>query len=270
MLGKLLKYEMKASARTLIPLYIGMLIVAGMCSLTLFMSIPEMAFNSQVNTWMAVFYLLFFALCVATVVLTAMVIVQRFNKSLIGDEGYLMFTLPVTHTQLLFSKLITAILWVLAGSLVMLLSGVIIGLPVALTNADSFNWASIWVQLSNILHYTVPYFIANTVTGFFSIAATILMVYLSIMVAQTERFNQHRVAVAVVLFFLISWAFGAVENILIYGGLNAVPDILLTTLTEEAQWTLSWFLWAQALFMFMQCIICFCGTKWLMQKKLNL
>lgn len=50
-------------------------------------------------------FLLFFALCVAIVVLTAMIIIQRFNKNLIGDEGYLMFTLPVSHVQLLTSKL---------------------------------------------------------------------------------------------------------------------------------------------------------------------
>lgn len=32
MLGKLLKYEMKASARTLLPLYLGTLIVAVICA----------------------------------------------------------------------------------------------------------------------------------------------------------------------------------------------------------------------------------------------
>ncbi len=32
MLGKLLKYEMKASARTLIPLYIGTLVAAVVCA----------------------------------------------------------------------------------------------------------------------------------------------------------------------------------------------------------------------------------------------
>lgn len=34
MLGKLLKYEMKASARTLLPLYIGTLAVALICGIS--------------------------------------------------------------------------------------------------------------------------------------------------------------------------------------------------------------------------------------------
>ena len=93
MLGKLLKYEMKASARTLLPLYIGTLAVALICGIQIVMLISSevgtvvdslFAGNSII---LAFTFLLFFALCVAIVVLTAMIIIQRFNKNLIGDEG---------------------------------------------------------------------------------------------------------------------------------------------------------------------------------------
>ena len=82
-------------------------------------------------------------------VLTAMIAIQRFNKSLIGDEGYLMFTLPVTHTQLLNSKLIASLLWVVVGTIVMGLASLIIFVPVFLAVPD-MDWAYFW----NCLLYT--------------------------------------------------------------------------------------------------------------------
>ena len=44
--------------------------------------------------------------------------VQRFYKNLLGREGYLMHTLPVTETQLILSKLLTSMVWVLCSGLV--------------------------------------------------------------------------------------------------------------------------------------------------------
>ena len=131
MLGKLLKYEMKASARTLVPLYIGTLVVAAICSIQVALTFGQ---PNNADVWMSVgtfrtssnvagfLFLLFFGLCVAITVLTIMTVIQRFNTSLIGNEGYLMFTLPVTHAQLLSSKLIGAMLWSVIGTCVMFLA----------------------------------------------------------------------------------------------------------------------------------------------------
>lgn len=44
-------------------------------------------------------------------VLCVWLVVQHFQRNLFGNEGYLMFTLPVSTNQLLLSKLITTILW---------------------------------------------------------------------------------------------------------------------------------------------------------------
>ena len=100
MLGKLMKYEIKATGRTLIPLYIALLAFAiinkifigtglsdkleGFGSIPFILSIFGYGF-----TMAAVFIVTFF------------VIIQRFYKNLLGDEGYLMNTLPVTTLQIL-------------------------------------------------------------------------------------------------------------------------------------------------------------------------
>ena len=61
-------------------------------------------------------------------VMTLVLMIQRFYKNYLTDEGYLMFTLPVSVHSMIFSKLIVAIVWIILTVLVMLLG---IGVAVA-------------------------------------------------------------------------------------------------------------------------------------------
>lgn len=277
MLAKLLKYEMKASARTLVPLYIGTLIVALVCSvqMALFIADNRSGFAMTIgvfqvnNTLTGILFLLFFGLCVAITVLTIMTVIQRFNHSLIGDEGYLMFTLPVTHTQLLSSKFIGALIWSVIGSFVMFLSLMIISASGVMLGADAINWGELWNQLRYIIQDAIHPMLASGLYAFVSLAAGILLVYLSIMIAQTEKLNNHRVAAAVILFFLLNWLFGAVESILFVSvGNIGVPDGF--RISNDFMWAYNMVMGCRIAFEAVKCVICFMGTKWLMQKKLNL
>ena len=276
MLAKLLKYEMKASARTLIPLYIGTLVVAAVCSIQMALFVSESdGFMMHIGSFQidnmltGIFFLMFFALCISITVLTIMTVIQRFNASLIGDEGYLMFTLPVTHTQLLGSKFIGAMLWSVIGIIVMFLSSFMISASGFIMNVDAIYWQDLWRQLSYIIQETVQPMLITIIYGFFSLAATILLIYLSIMIAQTEKLNNHRVAAAVILFFLLNWLFGAVESVL-FVSINgiAVPDGF--RISEDFMWAYNMVMACQIAFEAVKGIICFIGTKWLMQNKLNL
>jgi len=283
MLGKLLKYEMKASARTLLPLYIGTLVVAMICGIQLVImnngingqSIWWISFGGHEGyDWFIMFmFLLFFGLCVAIVMLTIMVVVQRFNKSLIGDEGYLMFTLPVTHVQLLNSKLIASLLWVLIGSLVMCLSGVIVMLPSLLSNLDANEWLYLWNELLRMLDNwnPAPYIFSTTLNGLFSIMSFILLIYLSIMVGQTEQFNKHRTAIAVVLFFLFNWLFGLIETTILHVlGFNFYQSTITAITFLDFSHAYNNLMWSDIVFTAVQCTACFVGIVWMMKKKLNL
>ncbi|HZK27054.1 MAG TPA: ABC transporter permease [Thermoclostridium sp.] len=125
MLGKLMKYEIKATARWFLPFYVAMLFSA---ILNKFIFINPILNNTfvQEESFIAIlqgilsslsmflYVALFFGLYVATLI----VVIQRFYKSLLGDEGYLMFTLPVKTWQNILCKLLTSMLWAFASSLV--------------------------------------------------------------------------------------------------------------------------------------------------------
>ena len=126
MLGKLLKYEIKSTARLFIPLYAVLLVFA---LLNKFLNPFEamessVSFNIQ-SIFQALSVTVYFILIVAIFVMTLFIAIQRFYKNLLGDEGYLMFTLPVKTWQNITSKLLTAIMWYILSA-VAVISSIII------------------------------------------------------------------------------------------------------------------------------------------------
>ena len=97
---KLLKYEWKACARICLPLYAVELLVAFINRL-LYSDIGSKLLYGIPSIVMTMLYA---AIMVALFVVTAVVLVQRFYKNLLGSEGYLMFTLPVSVSQHILSK----------------------------------------------------------------------------------------------------------------------------------------------------------------------
>ena len=115
MLKKLLKYEFKATGRVYGGLYLAILAVAVLMGVSF--QIPALLVHTAP---IAVLMLVYLALGVAIAVMTVLSIIQRFTRNLLGREGYLMHTLPVSNAQLILAKLIPSIVWVLCSIVVVL------------------------------------------------------------------------------------------------------------------------------------------------------
>ncbi|MCL2340048.1 MAG: hypothetical protein FWC59_04050, partial [Actinomycetia bacterium] len=72
---------------------------------------------------------------VAMVVATFIILIVRFYRML-GDEGYLWFTLPATASQHILAKLIVGVIWTTASLIVVIVSAVVLTLPGWLTHID--------------------------------------------------------------------------------------------------------------------------------------
>ena len=139
MLGKLIKYDLKALAKILAPLW-GVLLVMG-----LIFGISIRSNLEGIGNTMIVFSLVVIvAVIVAIFVMNVIVVIQRFWKGLLQEEGYLMFTLPVTTRSLILSKVISALIISCGTALVISLLGVeIIAIsPVKLMDTVTYfgNW----------------------------------------------------------------------------------------------------------------------------------
>lgn len=113
MLLKLLKYDFRAMWKSFSLIWGAALALAVVNRFT----ITGRWSTSLVgeNTSYAALFALFLVFA-AMFVIASIFVIQRFSRGLLGDEGYLMHTLPVQPWQLVVSKLICALaVWIASG-----------------------------------------------------------------------------------------------------------------------------------------------------------
>lgn len=128
MLRKLMKHEFRATGRTMLPLFLIVLATAFGANLSTrgLMETEYHILDILGGLLMTAFVVAIMAVCIMSVV----VMVQRFYKNLLQDEGYLMMTLPVSVHQHIWSKLIVSSVWFAATGLVVALAGLILAFNV--------------------------------------------------------------------------------------------------------------------------------------------
>lgn len=197
MLGKLFKYEMRATGRIFLPTYLVLLAFAILTRFSL--SVNHFDFD-RVSDLAAIFMTTVIAGYVLAIfgvfIVAFVVIIQRFYKNLTGDEGYLMFTLPVNTWELVTSKLLSALVWqlVTAAAVVVSLCILLFRLEYLPDMMDAFRW--FWREINMEIGVNLAAFILEMlllmVLG--AVQGT-LMIYASIAIGHT--IHKHRVLGAV-------------------------------------------------------------------------
>lgn len=189
MLSKLLKYEYKATARLFVPLYIALLVFALLNRLINPFQVLDSA--TTVLSLQGIFSMLtimaYFALIVGVVAMTVVIMIQRFYKSLLGNEGYLMFTLPVPIWQHIVNKLLVALTWSILSYLVAMGSILIIS-----------GATGVWPQIAEALSA----FWLFPLMALISLASATLMIYAAI--ALGHLFPKHKLIASFAMYCLLS------------------------------------------------------------------
>ena len=148
MLRKLLKHEFRATGRVILPIF-GLLLLSAVGAN---LSIRGMT-NAQstfLNTLGTILIMLFFLAIIAVGIVALAVMVSRFYKNLLQDEGYVMMTLPVSIHQQIWSKLIVSTVWFAATVLVIILA-------CCITAFDIRFMGELWREMKNIVHAVIQY-----------------------------------------------------------------------------------------------------------------
>ena len=148
MLRKLLKHEFRATGRVMLPLF-GLLLLA---SVGANLSIRGMLDSSSsfLTTIGTILIMLFTIAIIAVGIMALVVMVSRFYKNLLQDEGYVMMTLPVSIHQQVWSKLIVSTVWFAATVLVIILA-------CCITAFDIRFMGELWREMKNIVHAVIQY-----------------------------------------------------------------------------------------------------------------
>lgn len=267
MLTKLLKYEFKATARIYGTIYLALLFVAGLLGFTF--RVENDFTESRVFD---VLFTLYDLLAVALVVVTIITVIHRFTRNLLGREGYLMHTLPVTEAQLVGSKLISSAVWLLASAVVGVVSLVVMFCVGAdFTQLDLSNLLDDWAALRTSFEGDLLAILLWTALLCYArMLCTMLCIYAACMVG--HLFRAHNGVASVGAFFLMSWGQGRVENLLNAGGfvrilVGSAGDTIVSEAANHS--TLIFFAASFAITAVFGAVY-FILTCWLMKNKLNL
>jgi len=140
MLGKLLKYDLKAEYKTYGILYIVLILTSFLSLITskILDNYPKNIVVEVVELIQKLFIAGIPVLSFAIFIVTLVFSINRFYKNLLKDEGYLMHTLPVSTSQLILSKFIAFFIWSIAAVAVVFLA-----VSIA---AGGFEWINIFAQ----------------------------------------------------------------------------------------------------------------------------
>lgn len=220
MFGKLMNYELKYLLRTFAPMWAVVLALCTMTRVTMGPKLEEgQMYIEGAEAVLPAVLVVITVFAIMTMMIVAMVVLlQRFYKGIFGDEGYLMFTLPVTTGQLIHGKGLSAVL-------MLIVTGAVTVLGVLIVSAYDVLWDEV-MRMFGMISYDYDltagsiamwcfWFIAAAIA---SAAESIYMIYLAITLGQMWR--KHPVAGGVVAFYGISLVLSGIGAafIRIFGG----------------------------------------------------
>lgn len=193
MLRKLLKYELRAMGRVLLPIYgavIVMSVISSVSNIFMFGGDYDFSVLKAVSVLLIVTYIL---ITMAALILSVIISIMRFKKSLLGGEGYLMNTLPATANQHITGKLISACVYQILGAITSVIS--IFIFVCILNRGIEIEWDYVFRAFGQIFDMLggelILYIAEGLVFILVSLAATNVMFYAAMSIGHS--FNSKKV-----------------------------------------------------------------------------
>ena len=218
MVGKLMKHELRAIFRVLMWFMIAVALLSVLMRVTLELvhpfSGPVVVGSSAIGLTLMRFSITsFWYLSVAALSCAGSVMcLVRFFKSLFTGEGYMTFSLPVTPTQLLVSKFLSAFI-VTISCLVEIALSVLIAVPFE-------EFSILWNDISFVLPEISAFLSAEPLFTTELVLLLVVMipmglVYLFLIASIGQLFTKGRVIITIALYYGASFLIGIVLSVLL-------------------------------------------------------
>ncbi len=209
MLGKLIKYDLKATAKLFLLLHGIYLLI---CIAARFLYMDRLDFSrpdEPLVISLTLFICLMMLLISALSIFTWLQVAFRFYRNLFSKEGYLSWTLPVSGPQHLWGKIIS-------GYILMALDIIVIsaGLLLLVTGRNvTTAYSVIADEITREMGFPISSFCTLLfVLCLVSAVSTVIMIYFSVAVGQL--FPSHRVLGAIAVYFITSFVIQVLSAIL--------------------------------------------------------
>ena len=277
MLGKLIKHEFRATRRIMLPLIGGVLLLSVLAGLSIrgLDRIQNFGFlGVMYSLTLTAFFLALFALGVVALVL----MIQRFYKNLLRDEGYLAMTLPVSVDEHIWAKLLVSFVWF---AIVTLLS--VAAMLIMLSIGTRMNFLRGLIggeELRKILRETLRYIGGGNIAAFaleclvllfLGSCATCLRCYASLAIGCSAA--NHKLAWSFLAFIGIGFVLSLLQNTISFGVLPNLDFSFVENSMESVETAVQLFhgaMWTGSALALIHCAIFYLVTRWFLKHRLNL
>lgn len=268
MLGKLLKQEFGATARSFIPLYGFILVLTplfGLMTRVMIESGTDSVTGMSFLGSLAILGIFGFSfIIVAAFIATLILVVIRFYKTTATSEAYLTFTLPVKTWQIVLSKTAAAVVWEVLAAIIAVAS--IIFMFIISGFVDLNDMIGSIEETFDLLFYnldgnrilTMFLFLMAAFTG---VIASIMKVYTAIAIGQL--FRNHRVLISIGMYFAIQFALQFISIFISITMLLSLSDTYTYSIYQNISYTIT------IVQNIAVSVAGFWVTTWIMKKHLN-
>lgn len=246
MLRKLIKYEFRATARVMLPLYLVTIVLA--------------LLTRGASLWLEL----------ATFIVAVVLAVFRFRKNLLTDEGYVMFTLPVSPHSLVCSKLIVSTVWFLGAVVIDVVALVSLVADVAMFQEMGRMFREVFDNLTAYYLGNGVLFLVELVILFLvGCAYTCLSFYTPLAIGHS--FAQHKMLLSVAFFFAIEVVVQIISGIALIAGLPALDNLFFWANTNlSPAGAIHGFMWGCIGYTAVFTVVLYCLTIRMLHRHLNL
>ena len=215
MLRKLMKYEFRATVRIMGPVYLLLLLLALAANFSA--ETLSLQSNTILNLLGGILILAFSIGIMGVCFLTLVMMIRRFQQNLLGDEGYLMFTLPASVSSHVWSKLLISALWFFLTGVVVLLA--MFFMAFGLRDLPGFHelvnvWDAFWDLPADMIWKVLAVMLELFLLLFVGCCTACLEIYASLAIGYS--LPRHKLACSIGVFFglqfLTQFLIGLVMN----------------------------------------------------------
>lgn len=273
MLGKLIKHEFKATGRFFLPMYVFIIILTPIFSLSIRMlndsdSVDTYSVGSAMSTLLGFggisgFVIMMMGIFMATFIL----IVLRFYRTTATSEAYLTFTLPVNAWEIVFSKTLCGFIWEIC-------TGILAGAAILCMTFISGLWSvqDFLKSMSDFLSNFQTFFgldpsdilslVLILIAGLLGVLASLGKIFLSISLGQL--FNNHRILISIGFYLAVYVALRFV------GSMTSLPLLMIESDSmDTSNYYLNILYSITAVQNLIIAVVCFIITTIILKKHLN-
>ena len=271
MLTKLLKHDLRGTGRIMVPVWVGSTALAVLAAI---MSCFYRSYQWDDRHPLSILTDLFgltAALCMVALLLVCVFVCAKRFYDLLGDAGYVYFTLPVKPWQHIASRLLNALVWTVGTLLVLVLQVLVLQMVLMSGSMNGSVIFSMDFNPGTAIGWRALYGTELVLLMLESFAVGYLVLYLCMAIG--AQWLQHRLLASVVTYFVLSFA-GQVLMMatigLTFRHLTKTVDAVNTVFQQNPLSTIAAILGGILLILAAIGAILWAVTQYFISKKLNL